>query len=96
MKIITLVTLFFLPGTFISTLMSTDIIQYKDVPPGKHGEMFSLPALQLFLEISIPMMILTFVAWALIYYSVKWREHQRAKVKDEEHAIVDLVGNDKA
>ncbi|KAL9129565.1 MAG: hypothetical protein Q9217_002021 [Psora testacea] len=31
MRIITLVTLFFLPGTFISTLMSTDIIRFEKI-----------------------------------------------------------------
>ena len=103
MKIITLITLLFLPGTFISvclrfqrkyagkltveqTLMSTDIIQYQNVPPSKDGEMFSMPALRLFLAIMLPMMFFTFVAWAGIYYYVKWREQEPLKREDVETA----------
>merc|ERR1711939_1121438 len=70
MRIITLVTLFFLPGTFISTLMSTDIVRFDH-----SKEMFSMAALKLFLAISLPMMFLTFVAW----YAVYWYVNNRAR-----------------
>ncbi|KAK6391531.1 hypothetical protein LTR65_004366 [Meristemomyces frigidus] len=38
MRIITLVTLFFLPGTFISTLMSTPIVTFDTDSPGFSGK----------------------------------------------------------
>ncbi|KAI9780709.1 MAG: hypothetical protein M1816_002758 [Peltula sp. TS41687] len=69
MKIITLVTLFFLPGTFISTLMSTDIVRFPKPDSGKPQRTVSFAALQLFMAISIPLMFLSFVAWWGVY---KW------------------------
>ncbi|KAK5232389.1 hypothetical protein LTR47_006602 [Exophiala xenobiotica] len=79
MRIITLVTLFFLPGTFISTLMSTDIVQYDH-----SKEIFSMAALKMFLAISLPMMFLTFVAWYAVYWYVNNRERVQ-KLKNQMH-----------
>ncbi|KIM97239.1 hypothetical protein OIDMADRAFT_130241 [Oidiodendron maius Zn] len=78
MRIITLVTLFFLPGTFISTIMSTDIIQYQVSADGKSQEVFQLGALQLYLAITLPMMLLTFASWYGVYIWVDRKE--KAKV----------------
>ncbi|TVY37913.1 hypothetical protein LOCC1_G008368 [Lachnellula occidentalis] len=66
MRIITLVTLFFLPGTFISTIMSTDIIHFQAESPTS-GKIFQLGALELYLAITIPLMAVTFAAWYLVY-----------------------------
>jgi hypothetical protein len=80
MRIITLVTLFFLPGTFISlhqTLMSTDIIHFQTGSTGKSEKTFQLGALQLFLAISFPLMFLTFAAW----YGVYWWVNRKDKLK---------------
>jgi Mg2+ and Co2+ transporter CorA len=105
MKIITLVTLFFLPGTFISvsqhshetarniliikqTLMSTDIIRYKTTAPAaKDGMLFSWPALHLFLAITIPAMILTFIAWGGIYWMAKRLETRKAKRQEQDQDL---------
>ncbi|OCL13901.1 hypothetical protein AOQ84DRAFT_371775 [Glonium stellatum] len=63
MRIITLVTLFFLPGTFISTLMSTDIIKFQP------QRSFSMAALRLYMAICLPAMFATFfLSW--IYYRI--------------------------
>jgi len=67
MRIITLVTLFFLPGTFISTLMSTDIIRFSSSDVGTHQRNFSSEALKLYIAITLPMMFLTFMAWWVVY-----------------------------
>ena len=93
MRIITLVTLFFLPGTFISvktaplsytdpstnkciqTIMSTDIIQFQSVQ--QSGKIFQLGALQLYLAITIPLMLITFGAWFIVYRCIKHRETKR-------------------
>lgn len=66
MKIITLVTLFFLPGTFISTVMSTDIIRF----PSSNGG-FQWGALSVWLKATLPLMFLTFVAWGVVYKGVQ-------------------------
>ncbi|KAL3425127.1 hypothetical protein PVAG01_04408 [Phlyctema vagabunda] len=73
MRVITLVTLFFLPGTFISTVMSTDIIQF---PPSQEleGKVFQLKALQLYIFVTVPLMVITFATWGLIYWWVNRRQ----------------------
>ncbi|KAL9122285.1 MAG: hypothetical protein Q9187_001162 [Circinaria calcarea] len=72
MKIITLVTLFFLPGTFISTLMSTDIIRFAiDASTGITTKTVSIGALQLYSAISIPLTLTTFAAGYGLYRWVK-------------------------
>lgn len=86
MKIITLVTLFFLPGTFISTLMSTDIIRYQrgDDGTGPERKVFSAAALKLFVEICGPLMLITFVAWGVFYWWVnRKRREQEQRIFDE-------------
>lgn len=72
MRIITLVTLFFLPGTFISTIMSTDIITWQTTQ--ESGKVFQLGALQLYLAITIPMMLLVFAAWGIVFWWVNRRQ----------------------
>ncbi|KAL0261745.1 hypothetical protein SLS55_003175 [Diplodia seriata] len=66
MRIITLVTLFFLPGTFISTLMSTDIIRWQAESSEELRKTVSLGALQFFMSITIPLMLLTFLACLIL------------------------------
>ncbi|KAF2183924.1 hypothetical protein K469DRAFT_710295 [Zopfia rhizophila CBS 207.26] len=66
MRIITLVTLFFLPGTFIGTFMSTDIIKFE---PGNVRH-FQPQGLKVYLAICLPMMFVTFLAWYFVYRSV--------------------------
>ncbi|KAK2813990.1 hypothetical protein FQN50_000394 [Emmonsiellopsis sp. PD_5] len=54
MRIVTVVTLVFLPGTFTSTLMSTDIIRFES-----NHRAYSGQALSLYLSITFPLTILT-------------------------------------
>ncbi|KIX03657.1 uncharacterized protein Z518_07210 [Rhinocladiella mackenziei CBS 650.93] len=87
MRIITLVTLFFLPGTFISVSIaeqlrladgshsSVQTLMSTDIVRfEKSQEIFSSAALKLFLTICIPMMLFTFVAWYAVYWWVNNRE----------------------
>jgi len=76
MKIITLVTLFFLPGTFISyllfqTIMSTDIIQFKD-----NAKEYQSGALNWYIMITIPFMAATFGSW----YGFHWWTARKEKL----------------
>ena len=62
MRIVTLVTLIFLPATFVSTLFSTDIIKYQvdEYPDGK----FSQVAMNRWLQVTVPLTLLTLLtAW---------------------------------
>lgn len=62
MKIITLVTLFFLPGTFISTIMSTDIIKFDN-----NAKEYQWGALNLYMAVTVPFMVVTFGTWYALY-----------------------------
>ncbi|KAH7123564.1 hypothetical protein B0J11DRAFT_435355 [Dendryphion nanum] len=64
MRIITLVTLFFLPGTFISTIMSTDIVRFEQ----GSDKNVSYGALTLYLTITLPLMVVTFAGWYAVYW----------------------------
>ncbi|KAF2116785.1 hypothetical protein BDV96DRAFT_598636 [Lophiotrema nucula] len=82
MRIITLVTLFFLPGTFISTVMSTDIVHWDTNAEGRMVRVVSLEALWVYLASTLPLMVVTFAGW----YGVHWwvnasgKEKLRAKI----------------
>jgi hypothetical protein len=112
MRIITLVTLFFLPGTFISvgfliliakkstfwhtfcyqlliecqTIMSTDIVRFESPGGGPGPEVFEADALKLYAYISIPLMVLTFVAWYLIYKWETWKAKKKKRKALEKEA----------
>ncbi|KAK6433897.1 hypothetical protein LTR95_009922 [Oleoguttula sp. CCFEE 5521] len=73
MRIITLVTLFFLPGTYISTLMSTSIVQYE----GDRLKINIAP-LVLYLETSLPLLFGTLAFW---YLTNKWEGWKSSKNK---------------
>jgi len=100
MRIITLVTLFFLPGTFVSvsfqirwriqdtnnclqTLMSTDIVKWQAPAPGGLAKVVSSGAIEIFLVITVPLMVLTFAA-ACGFYS--WSRRRERKEMDRQAA----------
>ncbi|EME78932.1 uncharacterized protein MYCFIDRAFT_83727 [Pseudocercospora fijiensis CIRAD86] len=66
MRIITVVTLLFLPGTFISFPDGATRFSQQNIGTG---------ALKLYLLVSLPLMCLTLVAWAIMYV----REKNRTK-----------------
>ncbi|KAL8908990.1 MAG: hypothetical protein Q9171_005220 [Xanthocarpia ochracea] len=79
MKIITLVTLFFLPGTFIATLMSTDIIKWNN---GKRN--YQPGAMHVYLAVCLPFMAATFIFWAAFQWRERRKErHQREKAESK-------------
>ncbi|KAF1810985.1 hypothetical protein P152DRAFT_483320 [Eremomyces bilateralis CBS 781.70] len=85
MRIITIVTLFFLPGTFISTLMSTDIIRFPTSESGVERRSYSSPALCLYLELALPVTAVTlFGAW----------QYSRRLNKLSERKQIDRSGTD--
>ncbi|KAK1751005.1 hypothetical protein QBC47DRAFT_351783 [Echria macrotheca] len=89
MKVVTVVTLFFLPMTFVSTFFSTDVVKYQSDPgsasptaslSGLDGN-FSISALRMFFVISVPLMIITF----LFAYALYWRESRRIIATEREY-----------
>ncbi|ETN36375.1 uncharacterized protein HMPREF1541_08652 [Cyphellophora europaea CBS 101466] len=83
MRIITIITLIFLPGTFISTLMSTDIIRFSSDGGGPPSRVFSKKALDLFLIICLPLMFVTLMAWVIAQYIIDRRARQLALKRDK-------------
>jgi len=79
MRIITIVTLLYLPATFVSTLFSTDIVKYQDQNQSSdnyENGSFSTLALERWLQVTIPLTALTlFGAWSTYrFYDVTARQ----------------------
>ncbi|OAP62702.1 hypothetical protein AYL99_01929 [Fonsecaea erecta] len=68
MRIITIVTLVYLPATFVSTFFGTDIVKYQDQAGGPPTNgVFSEVALYRWLQVTLPLTFFTLVGaiWAL-------------------------------
>ncbi|KAK4894201.1 hypothetical protein LTR27_007569 [Elasticomyces elasticus] len=90
MRIITLVTLFFLPGTFISltseilkTLMSTPIVTFEPGSPSTSDRNVSAGALGFYVAVSLPLMVLTFLSWYAVYWWENRKERKRQLQMDQ-------------
>ncbi|KAK5121453.1 hypothetical protein LTR85_005286 [Meristemomyces frigidus] len=88
MRIITLVTLFFLPGTFISTLMSTPIITFDTDSQGFSGKNIGTGALAFYVAVSVPLVCFTFLAWYAVYWWETRRTQREARSKSSEELPV--------
>ncbi|KAF0331892.1 hypothetical protein GQ607_001012 [Colletotrichum asianum] len=73
-RIVTIVTLIYLPATFVSTFFSTDIIKYQgqDSPQGN----FSPVAMERWLQVTLP---LTSITLLIAYYGNKWAERRSGR-----------------
>ncbi|OHE90944.1 hypothetical protein CORC01_13753 [Colletotrichum orchidophilum] len=69
MRIVTVVTLIYLPATFSSTFFSTNVVKYQD------GVKFSGVAFERFLQVTIPLMFVTFLLAGVWF----WWELQRRR-----------------
>jgi hypothetical protein len=75
----------FLALTSSKTVMSTDIIHF-DTDPTSGGTIrnFHLSALQLWLATTLPLMVVTFIAWYVVYlYIDKVQEAKAEKLRVE-------------
>ncbi|ETI27925.1 hypothetical protein G647_00374 [Cladophialophora carrionii CBS 160.54] len=68
MRIITVVTVFFLPATFVSTMMSTDMVQYDRSDSTIRSGRTSLGAVKLFLCVTFSLMVPTFASGCALYW----------------------------
>ncbi|KAI1870993.1 hypothetical protein JX265_006033 [Neoarthrinium moseri] len=90
MRVITVITLLYLPPTFVSTLFSTDIVKYQGENGDAGQDLFSSLALERFLEVSLPLMLLTLaVAFGWMWYE---RSNGKKKVSMLELEHPDLFG----
>ncbi|EXF83687.1 hypothetical protein CFIO01_00829 [Colletotrichum fioriniae PJ7] len=85
-RIVTIVTVVYLPATFSSTFFSTDVIKYQN------GEVFSKVALDRFLEVTLPLMLLTFVP-AGVWFWIERRKRRKTSRRAKE-ALVDLFSDE--
>jgi len=47
--------------------MSTDIIHFQPAESGGSGRIYESAALKLYMEITVPLMLITFAAWYGVY-----------------------------
>ncbi|KAF2811554.1 uncharacterized protein BDZ99DRAFT_414029 [Mytilinidion resinicola] len=80
MRIITFVTLIYLPATFVSTFFSTDIIKYQSQTGDAPGEgTFSKAAMNRWIQVTLPLTVLTLLfAWSFLKLSERWRTNQES------------------
>ncbi|KAK3985065.1 hypothetical protein QBC44DRAFT_251306 [Cladorrhinum sp. PSN332] len=70
MRIVTLVTLIYLPATFVSTFFSTDVVKYQedDYPNGRYSKL----AMVRWLQVTLPLTFVTlFAAWMGMRWSAR-------------------------
>ncbi|GAW17184.1 hypothetical protein ANO14919_066370 [Xylariales sp. No.14919] len=77
MRTVTIITLLYLPPTFVSTFFSTDVVKYQD--NGEDQVYFSQNALNSFLYVTIPLWVVTLLVVTLYYKWESWRREQRAR-----------------
>ena len=72
MRIITVVTLMYLPATFVSTFFSTDVVKYQE------DVLFSLEAMNRWLQVTLPLTLVTFVVAGWFFWR-SWMQSQDLK-----------------
>jgi Mg2+ and Co2+ transporter CorA len=77
MRTVTIITLLYLPPTFVSTFFSTDVIKYQD--NGEDQVYFSKNALYSFLYVTIPLWVITLLVVTFYYKWESWRREHRAR-----------------
>ncbi|KAI3319817.1 hypothetical protein HD806DRAFT_547709 [Xylariaceae sp. AK1471] len=77
MRTVTIITLLYLPPTFVSTFFSTDVVKYQD--NGEDQVYFSKNALYSFLYVTIPLWVITLIVVAFYYKWESWRREKRAR-----------------
>ena len=60
--------------------MSTDIVHFPKTDAGPFESLFSLGALELYLLISLPLVVITLVGWYVFYH---WEIRQRGRPRPD-------------
>ena len=85
MKTVAIVTMFFLPGTFVATLFDIPLLTWaSDEPNGMTASRKVTPGFWLYWAVAVPLTLATFAVW------LSWRRWQDRKVRvgDEESNFV--------
>ena len=61
--------------------MSTDILRLQLGNDGETQKLFQIDALQLFLAICLPLMVVVFVAWYGVYWWVDQKEAEERRLR---------------
>lgn len=106
MRIITLVTLFFLPGTFVSVSVTLSLVTALKLTsektlmstpivenPDDH-RMFNNDSLKLFLAIALPLLAVTLATWYALYHWHKVR-FQKWLAKNSDDTLDHCKGDEK-
>ncbi|CAG9997043.1 unnamed protein product [Clonostachys byssicola] len=80
MRIITIVTLLYLPATFVSTLFSTDIIKYQVQDEIQAEGTYSKVAMYRWLQVTLPLMFITMSA---AYGGKLWAERRANRLSEK-------------
>ena len=84
MKCLSVVTMFFLPGTFVSSLFSMPLFDWGGSDPSTmYSKVVWGPRLSVYLAVTAPLMLLTFGVWGLWLFA---QGIQSRKRRDEAHA----------
>jgi len=79
---ITVLTMIFLPGTFVSTLFSSGIWDFDNSKGNEIGDWETrVPALKLFFAICIPLMAVVLFTWWVTYQLAR-RQHKMMQISD--------------
>lgn len=84
MKTLAIVTMFFLPGSFVSALFSTSMFDWDSVSPSSNGiGVRPLPQFGLYWIITIPLTIITFMLFFMWLWVTKLRHDVQKKMGDK-------------
>ena len=103
MKSLSIVTMFFLPGTFVSSLFSIPLFDWDALPDVASA--YSLarwrPVLATYMAVTVPLTALTFGIWGLWLYAVNVQGRRRSKEaevllrKGKQKSEVDVILEEK-
>jgi hypothetical protein len=84
MKLLTLMTTIFLPGTFVSGLFSTPILQRDSGDPAEDAIVkVWRPGLYLYIAVSLPLLLMTLLVWGVWTFGHKLKNERHIKIARE-------------
>jgi hypothetical protein len=71
-------------------MMSTDIIRFQSPSGGPGPKVFQVDALILWLYASVPLIVVTFAVWGIVYKleERQAKKRERKKMEDEKEGVV--------
>jgi Mg2+ and Co2+ transporter CorA len=86
MKLLAITTTIFLPGTFVAGLFSTPIFQRESGAANSDtGVKIWMPGLMLYIAISLPLLLMTLLAWGL--WALRYRSKNERDLRETKKRI---------